>query len=369
MRTRMAYIENRRNWPDSDVLVDGVRVTKPISAIDVIIRATNGATMNQGNPLHVDVDNVELIDGSRIVHNLSLRDAIIQHCYERGRYPAHILHENASAVQEETFRISFGRFLGDPEYWLDPAMFDNLQFRLTGPLTISATVGFATGTRDITMIAHVFDERPPAWNGYFATKQLKTFTSAASGDDETDLPGDFPWRAIGFRARETGIAFDTDITQVKIVQGADEFVMLDNRTVELRDILAEALGEFEITWRLFRTDADTPSIELAYPRSVAIQALLDLDVASIDALTVDQATIQLLSLTAAPATAKSATDTDLLVNARGHVPHFGMVLPMGELQNPDSWLRGDAIKNQRLLLTQGGAGAAASVWIQQLRNN
>ena len=368
MRTRMAYIENRRNWGDSDVLVDNLKVTKPISAIDVIIRATNGATMNQGNPLHVDVDNLELIDGSRVIHNLSLRDAIIQHCYERGRYPAHILHENAAAVQEETFRISFGRFLGDPEYWLDPGMFDNLQFRLTGPLTISATVGFATGTRDITMIAHVFDERPAGHAGYFSTKQLKTFTSAASGDEETDLPSDGPWRMLGFRARETGIAFDTDITNVKIVKGADEFVMLDKRTVELRDVLAEALGEFELTWRLFRTDADTPSVELAYPRSIAIQALLDLDVASIDGLTVDQITVQLLSLTVAPATAKSTTDTDLLVNARGHVPHFGMVLPMGDLQDPDSWLKGDDIKDQRLLLTQGGAGAAASVWIQQVRN-
>ena len=368
MRTRAAYIENRRNWPDNDVLVDNVKVRKPISAIDFIFRATNGATMNQGNPLHVDIDNVELIDGSRVIHNLSLRDAIIQHCYEQGKYPAHILHENAAAVQEEGFRLSFGRYLGDPEYWLDPVAFDNLQFRLTGPLSISATVGFATGTRDFTMIAHVFDNRPVGHAGYFTTRQLKTFTTAASGTEDTDLPDDFPWRSLGVRARESGIALDTDITQWKLRQGADEHVSFDLRTVEIRDILQQMYGEFEMTWRLFRTDADTPSVEMAYIRSAAIQAILDLDVASFDAITVDQLTVQLISLTNAPAIAKSAVDTDLLVNVRGSAPHFGMVLPFGELQEPDSWLRGDAIKGQELQLTQGGAGAACAIWMQQVRS-
>jgi len=367
MRTQALYIEDRKLWEDVGPVVAKINVNLPISAIDVVIQATNGATMNQGNPLRTDVDRVELMNGSDRLHSLSLVQGIIQHAHEKGRYPAHMLNEGAAAVQQEGYRISFGRYLGDPEYWLDPTAFSNLQYRLTGDLTISATAGFATGTRYLTLIAHVMTDSPLAHSGFFMTKEMNQWTTVASGDRRTDLPDDFPWRMLGFRAAETGTPFDTDITNLKLTQGKDSFVTFDLRAVSLRDIMEEIHGETEITQTVFRTDADTPSCGLAYPRTFSVDALNDLDIASVDARTVDQLTIQLLSLTAVPAIAKSGTDQNIVMNARGVMPYFGLVWPFGDKDDADQWLRGDAIRSQELVATQGGAGAAASTWLQQVR--
>lgn len=368
MRTQAVYIEDRRTWTDTGPITDRLKVSDAISAIDVIIRGTNGATSNQGNPLHVDVDRVEVIDGSDRIFSLSLRDAIIQHCYEQGRYPHHVLDEGAAAVQEEGFRISFGRYLGDPDYWLDPGMFRNLSYRFTGDLTISATVGFATGTRDITLIAHTMPDHPSGRAGYMMTKELFNFTSVAAGEERVDLPDDFPYRFIGLRALESGIAFEVDITNIKLTKGHDSYVYFDQRAINFRDLLSSWRGEHEITQILFRTDADTPSCLLAYPNSFSVTALNDFDIATIDARTVDQLTIQLLTLAAAPSIAKSSTDRAIVLNARGVMPHFGGLWQMGDPNDPNQWPSGDNIRDLELVLTQGGAGADVRVWAQQVRS-
>ncbi len=367
MRTQAIYIEDRRTWGDTGPLTDKINVSNPISAIDVIIRAANGATSNQGNPLHIDVDRVEIVDGTDRIHSLSLVQGIIQHCYENGRYPANILDEAAAAVQEEGYRINFGRFLGDPDYWLDPTMFRNLAYRLTGDLTISGTVGFATGTRDITLVAHTMPGHTGGKRGTMMMKEMDQFTSAASGDVRVDLPDDFPYRSIGLRAFETGIAFHVDITNFKLTKGKDSFVYADIRSETFRDLLQMWRGEFEVTQQVFRTDADTPGVFMAYPRWVYANSLLDLNVTNIDALTIDQANLGVISVTAAPAIAKETGDIATLLAARGTMPHFGGLWTFGNMNDPEDWPAGDDIKDLELVLTQGGAGAACSVWANQIR--
>jgi len=367
MRTQALYIEDQRLWGDTGPIVDKINVGLPISAIDVIIHATNGATSNQGNPLHVDVDRVEIIDGTDRLFSLSLVQAIVQHAHERGKYPVHHLDENAGSWQEEGFRINFGRWLGDPEYWLDPAMFSNLQYRMVGDLTISATVGFATGTRTITLIAHCLTDRPPVHAGYFVTKEIFQFTTVAAGEQRITLPDDQAIRALGFRARENAIAFNTDITQLKMTQSKDSFITFDLRALSMRNLMEEQYGQHEITQRVFRTDADTFDSYMAFPRTFQANALLDLDLASIDAIASNQLTLQLLSLTAVPTIAKSAADTDVWVTTRGVLPHFGLVYRFGDWDDPAQWIKGEEVAAQELVLTQGGAGAAASAWLQQVR--
>jgi len=367
MRTQQLYIEDRRPWGDTGPLSDLIKIGLPISAIDVLIRATHGATMNQGNPLNVDVDNVEIIDGTDRIFSLSLAQGIGNHCYQRGKYPHAVLNEGAAAVQEEGFRINFGRYLGDPEYWLDPGSFSNLMYRMAGDLTISATAGCATGTRQISLIAHVFTDRPPSHDGYFVTKEIKQWTTVATGEERTTIPDDKTIRALGIRQYENAIAWDTNVSQWKLTQSKDSFIHFDLRAVDLRDILEDKYGHFEISQRIFRTDADAFSAYMQLPQTFVVNSLLDLDLGSIDAQAANQLTLQELSLTAVPAIAKSATDTDVWVVSRGLLPHASIVYPMGEWDNPDEWLKGDAVKNLELVATQGGAGGAASVWLQQVR--
>ena len=368
MRTQAIYIEDQRTWGDTGPLTDKLNISEPISAIDVLIRATNGSTTNLANPLNVDVDRVEIIDGTDRLHSLSLVQGIAQNFYEYGRYPNHILTEGNDEVQQEGYRISFGRYLGDPDYWLDPSMFSNLMYRFTGDLTISATVGFATGTRDVTLIAHTMPDHSGSRAGFFMSKEMKQFTSAVSGEDRTVLPDDFPFRMLGVRAFETAIGFDVDITNLKLSQGKDAFVHFDISATHFMDLMEQWRGVAELRINLLRANAATPQLYVARNRGVTYNALnADDMVAGHQTETVDQVTLVLLEFST-PATATvEATATDIVAHVRGGMPHFAGMWAFGDLNDPTQWLSGDALKNLELVLTQGGVGAAVSIWAQQVR--
>lgn len=367
MRTQAIMIEDQLAWGDTGPLVGRLNINAPISAIDVVIEATNGSTSNQGQELHDDVDRIEIISGTDRLHSLSLFQGIIQHAYEVGRYPNHILTEGAAGVQQQGYRIMFGRFLGDPDYWLDPQMFSNLQYRLVGDLTISATVGFATGTRLVTLIAHTMPEGPAGRAGMFSSKEINQFTTLATGETRIDLPDDFPLRMLGIRAEESGEFFHTNVDRLKLTQSKDRFIHFDIRGENFRDFLEEWRGQHEINTTLFRADGDTVGLFFPYLRGISTHSLLDLNISGIDALAEDVVTLQVLSLTAVPGIAKESDDTSLLTNVRGVMPHFGGLWPFGDPQDPNQWLSGDGLSNLELVVTNGNAGAAASVWVQQVR--
>ncbi len=366
MGLRAHVARDRATLSDADTFELDLRGFGAISAIDVIMRATNGATSNQGVPINVDVDTIEVVNGSQVLHSLSGIQERVLNTFELGDYPAVTLDEQAAAVQEEVFRINFGRFVGDEQYWLRPADFGNPTLRVTVSLTISATAGFATGTGRITVIVWTWDDVPSTRRGMLLTKEYKSFTSAASGDDRADLPRDFPYRLLVFRAFETAVEYHTDITQLKLTLDQDRMIPLDMRAEQLRTMNAEWFGQFNVPQIVFRTDADTPDSWLAYPREYNANALLDLDVASIDARGVNQLTLQLLSVTVAPAIAKSTTDTAINIITRGFGPHHALAFPFGSMRDPESWFDPTGFGKFEAVLTQGGAGAAVSIFGQQV---
>lgn len=357
---------DRQSLDDSDTFVLDLRGYHGISAIELIIRATNGATSNQGNPIHLDVDTIEVVDGSRQITSLSGVQVRSLNCYELGYYPPVVYNEGAAAVQEETFRVMFGRELYDESYFLNPAMFNNPQLRVVVSLAISATVGFATGTGDITVIVHTWDEMPGGRQGHMEVLEHKAFTSAASGEDRTEVPIDKPIRMLILRAFETGIDLHTDVTRARLIAAGGQRELFDLRTEHWRDLVANRWPRFTIPQLVFRTDADAPQCFLAYPREFQANALQDFDVASIDARTVDQLTLQLLTLSATPTVAKSTTDRSINLVAKGYAPHFALAAPFGKLMVPDSWLDPAGLGKLELVLTQGGAGAAVSVFSQRV---
>lgn len=357
---------DRATLDDSDTFELDLKGFSSISAIDIIIRGTNGATSNQGVPLNTDIDTIEVVNGSQVIHSLSGVQSRVLNTFEQRNYPSITLDEQAAAVQEEIFRVSFGRWVGDDQYWMRPSDFANPMLKVTNSLTISAAAGFATGTGRITVIVWTWDEAPANRRGHFLTKEYKSFTSAASGDDRTDLPRDFPYRLVVFRGFETAVELHTDLTNIKLTLDNDRLIPLDMRTEQLRDLNAEWFGMFSVPQIVFRTDADAPDSFLAYPREFQANALLDLDLASIDVRTVNELTIQLLSVTVVPAIAKSIVDTAINLVAKGYGPHHSLAYPFGRMNDPESWFDPTSFGKFEAVLTQGGAGAAVSIFGQQI---
>ena len=289
---RAAVARDRSSVLDASTFELDLKGFTSISAIDLIIRATNGSTNNQAGYIHDEVDTIEVLDGSRVIFSLSGIQCRALNCYEMGHYPAVTFDEAANAVQQELFRVSFGRHLGDPLYWFDPAQYQNPVLRVTISMTISATIAFVTNTTVISAIVHTWDDRPSGRRGTFLTKEYKSFTSAASGDDRGRLPIDFPYRVIILRAFETAIAFDVDITQIKATLDTDRYVPFDMRAEQLRDHNAEIFGRFDIPYAIDRASDDVVVTHLAYPRSVNCVALESDQLCGPDARTINQYTLQ-----------------------------------------------------------------------------
>ena len=365
-RLRAAVARDRAAVADSSTFELDLKGYKAISAIDLILRATNGTTNNQATYIHADVDTIEVLDGSRVIFSLSGVQVRALNCYEMGHYPAVTYNEAANGVQQELFRLSFGRKLGDPLYWLDPSMFQNPILRVTISMTISATVSFVTDTTTITAIVHTWDERPALRNGHFVTKEYKSFTSLASGDDRGNLPMDMPYRMLILRAFETIIEFHVDITQIKLTLDSDRYVPFDVRAEQLRDLNAELVHRFHIPLLLDRTNNDTVDQFLAYPRAITCHALEADQMVTPDLRLVNRYTLKGQEDSTAGTPTDINADVNIALETTGLGPHFAFALPVGDKDDPETWLDPKDFGTMELVLTQGGAGAAVSYFGQQV---
>jgi len=367
MLMRETYLRKGQSLSDTGTYIIDINVAEPISAILLYLSATNGSTSNQGVRIHDDIDKIELVDGSDTLVSVSGIELQAFDFYHFGRDVYRCLNEGGGATQREAFIIPFGRFIGDPEYYFDPKRFTNPQLKITTSLTISATAGFATGTLSLSAIAKVFSESPPPAKGFFMLKNLYSFTTAASGDETINMPRDYPYRALMVRAYESGTAFETDLTNLKLSCDNDAFIPFDLTSGDLVRHNVNWRGKLQVEMNLFRTDGDSIAIWLPYIDAAIANAVNDLDIASFDAVSVNTATLQLLTLTTSPSIAKSSTDTSVLAKFVGYAPFFTVCYPWGDLIGQPDYFPASKYGNIDLKLTQGGAGAAASVVLQQVR--
>jgi hypothetical protein len=367
MRMRQHYLERELTVADSQTKTIDLKGLDPISAIDIIYAATNGATSNVGQPLHKQVSKIEVIDGADVLFSLNFRQLAALNFYEQKIYPAHNLTEVGGAQQWEKATIHFGRWVGDPDFYLDPSVYKNPQLKLVHNLPISATAGFATGTGRLTAIAHLFDERPPAAKGFLMTKEHYAWTTAASGDETIELPTDYAYRLLMLQAYESGTPWTTSITKAKLGLNEDKVVIFDLYSTDIVRIAEELFGKAEIENILKRADNASPETFIALPDDFDVEPLADLHVANVESITADTVTLQLLVLSSTPSIGKQTTAQSIKFTARGVGPHNIFAMPFGDMKNPDTWLRAQDYEVVKLKVTQGDAGASAAVILQQWR--
>jgi len=366
-RMRAFYIAKQQTISDSATDIWDVRGTEPISALEIEIEATNGATSCQNHSIHDDISAIELTDGSDTLFSLTGIEAQALNFYELRRMPKRTLTEVGGATQKERFWIFFGRYLGDERFYLTPAQFANLQLKITHALTVSATAGFATGTGKVSVIAHAFVDPPPAADGYMMAKRIKSWSSAASGDEDTYLPLDYPVRHLLLRAFESGTAMDATITNVKISCDTDRYVALNHSPLWVRDMNALRFGLCEVHKTLKAADGDTIYAEMGYVEDAIANSLQDLDLASFDAVSTDQLTLQVLKFTTSPSIAKETADVSIDALIRGYAPYNTLSLLHQDPMDPGAWFEPRAWSSVKVSCTQGNAGATCALIVQQPR--
>lgn len=364
MRVRDVYLAKADSVSDTQSKTYLIPPGLKIQHIRVKYAATNGATSNTVGKLNGMVSKLEVVDGSDIWHSCSMQECQALNCFNGSEdlhcFPKKILSAGAAVVVTEEAIMNFGRWLGDREYYLDTSRLKNPLVRLTHALTISATAGFATGTGAVSVVMRVIDSNAPAYKGCIMSKEIKSVATAASGDDQTVLPIDWPYMSLLVGALKTTILPDAMLTNIKLWADTGRIVFLDETAT---DILAENIERYGEFIEEFNPLSDTASTWLSdlYYRSIGLPAIAGatglLKISSVTAESVVMAM-----------TTGQAADT-MRLRVEGYSPHSTFYLPFGSGVDPQDYLdpKAENISELKLFNTQGTSGGTLVVVAQQIR--
>jgi len=265
-----------REVQTSDTLVYRKDLPKTgfVSAIDIGVRFTNGATVPVDGDLLDIFNHISLLfNGVDYRFHMKGQDVYRYNWAKDGKPMPQSWTQVASATQEGWFRIPLGRFLGDKEFGLNLAKHRNVQLQLDYALSNFGTVGthIITGTIAFTVLLHEFPMgQSPPFRGMISAREFYTTTSVASRTNKQDLPSQNPMTALYVSATEDAIADGVDITDIKI--GKDRFgtVWADGKWYNFAKVFNESLS---VRFEDFTLTAATAAVKVVHVNNVKFTSL------------------------------------------------------------------------------------------------
>lgn len=368
MKTRDAVLDYQKVIKDTETYQKDLDLVEPISAIELEVECTNGATSNEDNFISDIVTKVEVVDGSEVLYSLNMSQLEALHFYKTGKMPAIFPGEWAGGIQRHSVLLMFGRYLWDREYAFNSKSFTNPQLKVTmnkAAIRAASATGFATGDNiKLTPVAKVFED-VPAPGAFLMAKQIENFTSAASGEKRIELPTDYMYRMLLARFWIEGSDINEVITDLKLTCDTDKFIPI-NRKVQQLD--AEALCVFglgSLKHDILRGNGGTA--RLIFNKEPLPQLLLNTtglyDIVNKRSAWSSQIQIDLATHAGvAEATARQITVTEL-----GHAPHATLPITFGRLNEPGDWFDPTTYKKVELVLTQAVVSAVCEIAAEQVR--
>ncbi|MBW2672664.1 MAG: hypothetical protein JRD89_04500 [Deltaproteobacteria bacterium] len=365
MKYRDTYIEDSKVLADSGTEIIDIRVRQPISYFWLKVKASNHATgPNKDSPIARCISSIEVVDGSDVLYSLSGHQAVASAAFDLGFISERTMQQEGTLSQSEKILIPFGRKLNDPKYYLDPTKFTNPQLKITWDLATVNAVGangFESGSGRLSLLSRIMEDAPPA-EGFLMTKEHYSWTTAASGDERIDLPTDHPWRRLMVRTYEAGVRNTDAITDLKLSVDQDSYIPFDLHTKDLVAMMNAHYGPFTQYMKCYGSDGDT------------FQAWIDRDMRGLLTAQYQGYFISVLTFYQAQftvymqdATGAAVSNKPFKAVIKGNCPESTFAIPFGDQDNPDDWFQAPDYGSIRLYATQGNAGGAASVFLQQLR--
>jgi len=374
----------RRNLLDQEAQLSDAatrRVPLPrlgaLSGIELRTRITNGATSGLER-VFTALDRIEVVaDGSNVLFSLEGFELYRWAHHFYGKEPPHIWTEAAGGVQALTLPIPFGRFLGDPEFWLPLSNFRDVELRIQYSPTIAAT-GFVTATTEFHAQLLIDDnQNPPGPHlGYLRTTQVNAFTSLAAGDTIIELARMYPYWDLHVYAREAAIADGVDITRAQVWVNDTARIPFDGRWDDIQALNEHLQGVDGVHDGLVLVgDADTVALHTGRILSIALEpvfvqsdanGVILVNVGSVagDVVTISYA--DLADAAAATHFTASAADRAVYFRAAGLGVGNSILIPFAERNNPDLALPSADLGRLQLVLTNGGADGVVRVSTREL---
>jgi hypothetical protein len=344
-----------------------------ISGLHLLVEMTNGTTSAKDQSVYDEIDKIEVVvNGSRVLYALTGQQARLwTHALLKKR-PPYVRDESASVVQSAVIYIPFGLGLMDMNHYLDASRYTDIELRVTVSPTIAVT-GFTTGGNYITVYADVFEEGSPGnFEGMLRLVEQQAFTSAASGEQQIDLPLGNPYLGIGIYNFETGVSPETNISAIELDANDRTVILAEGAWNDLNQLYSMQLGinpnEHGIA---FKSDTDVIETQvgdvefcgLVTPQNLTI-GTTDFTRDTIGSIAGGAVTLQSTTQDAAVTASDAANTTDKSIYwfaaAKYGLGNF-TILPFGLPNNPANALRSADYRRLRLTLTQGNAGSAVKI--------
>ena len=355
MRKRWYTIVNAQTLSDSQTFTQSLIGVGKIYKLRVNYKATNGATSNTVGNLHSMVSKLQILDGSRVLHSLSMAEEIALNCYRSGRFPASDLTLDAAGVIDEDAYIEFALHPDDDEHYLDTNNYTSPILSFTHALTISATAGFATGTGKLTVEALLADGQAPASLGFMLSKEFASATLAASGVASNLLPLDLPYIALMNLTGVDGKNPLTAVSNLKLTIDNDTDIPFNRATADMEKELRQ---KYEPFFQVFRPIAGGTADSVKSD----LYALVSADVGPAGATAKSIVTVVSVNdITTAKTTGETGFQ-EIVVS--GYLPMGAIYMPFGNGRDVDDFLNPTGFKKLDLQQTQGEADSTQVVTVQ-----
>lgn len=348
-----------------------------LSGLELRTRITNGSTAGEESIMEA-LDTIEVVaDGSNVLFALEAAELARLNWFVDGRFPPSCRNEAADGVQELTLPILFGRFLGDPEFYLDLAQYRRVELRIEYSPTIAVT-SFAAGTTEfhIPMWISPPDAMPGPRRGWLRTTQVYNFLSVLAGQERIELARLHPYYDIMVYAREAGIDDGVDITVAEIQINDRRFTPFIGRWDDIQNENERMFGiDPSVIVHANRADDAAISMFTGRIRDARVEVVQDLAAAAdftlvnVASVAGDQITLHAFQVEGSSTYADTilqVTRQELYVTAKGVGVGNAILIPFALRGNPDLALPAPDFSKVELVLTNGAAGADVRVATREI---
>lgn len=356
MNYRISKLLAKKSFTADGTETIDINISDVISFINIQYGSVCADSVNDNTPMD-GITKIEVIDGSDVLYSLDGVEGEALDWYDRGgrSETQWNMYLNGNTLNR-SLNINFGRFKYDPLYALDPKGFHNLQLRITQDISKG---GCSPATTYLTVNAGIFDEKSVSPVGFFTTKEIKQYTMASTVHDYTELPIDYPYRNLYFRAVLAGTEPVQCLTNLKLSEDNDKRIPFDLGQEELaRQIQGNYPSVEELVFSVCQTSQTAiycmPTTGVVAQVASWAAAVAELNVGAYDG---DGGRLYLDAATASG---------NVQVLIKGSIPHCVFELPFVADKMDQDFYNIQNLGSLRLDIT-GGAAAQGHIFAQQVR--
>lgn len=361
---RISQLEVQDDLGTSGTSIYKLDYLSPITRIDLLFEATNGASHNKENPIEINISKIELVDGSDVLWSLNGKLALARCAQLNGKMPYCYRTEAASDSPYQTIPIEFGRFYGDTELAFNPKAFQNPQLKVTfdeATTRAASTTGYVSDSFVLSISVHLM-ENAPIPSGFLSSKQILDFTSVDSGDKRISMPVDRPYRFLFVSAWKDETDVRSIITNYKLDCAGGSWLPINMHARFVAEMQVDRFNYFELNLTGMLSHVVYTKHYIAFDNQG--QVCSGAAAYFMGASTFWPGSVRPYVYFHDGTTSNNQVGRVVLSGLCLHATQF---IPFGLLDKPETWLNVAAKKPIYLYLTQGVADAECFVGVEQLR--